>query len=322
MNQQLFRQEKVPSINVHISEDLRESNKIFVGDQEKIIDLSCEADEIRTMIGYIINKHPNIKTTLNLCELWTPSKMNRTKSIPRPQNAFMLFRKDVSKEFYKANQSLSVGDSSIIASNRWNEISGNEKKFWMDLAGVCKKLEKTAPYVFKNSKFANITKQTFVDPPIIPSQHLNTSSEPVIPSSSITKSTHRPTARSSALISNITLDAFLRQFLQQSIAALAKILYPLQRANTVLYWDQQFTGLNAHPEPVEQSFTFETDFNPNLSGLNYDIIDPSLLSSDPSGANISSLLGFEPLYYSNSLEFGVIDPALLYLDPPSFTPFS
>ncbi|CAG8504721.1 684_t:CDS:1 [Acaulospora colombiana] len=228
--------------------------------------------------------------------------------------------------------------------------------------------------------------------PIIPSQHLNISSETVVPSSSITKSTHRPTARSSAVNvrnrrkiinrttpysnsprkadkqrhSNITLDTFSETISSTINDSTCKNSVSTSASK---YWDQHFTGLDAYPEfttyddnislnylqftvpfdnaqyvrPVEQSFTFETDFYPNLPGLNYDVIEPSFFSSDPSGeivlnmesvdpTNITnenppyinqlSLLGFEPLYYPNSLEFGVIDPALLYLDPPSFTPFS
>ncbi|CAG8679349.1 15233_t:CDS:2 [Acaulospora morrowiae] len=152
------------------------------------------------MVGDIINKYSNIKTTLDLCELWTPSKTSRAKNI-------------------------TLGDSSIIASNRWNEISSIKKQFWMDLANVCKKLhscnypnykycpkrridtadnkrkkkrrsrkEKAAPYALRNSNLTNIIKQAFVDPSIIPSQYLNTLSKTVVPSSSITKFTHRPTA--------------------------------------------------------------------------------------------------------------------------------
>ncbi|CAG8577129.1 542_t:CDS:1 [Acaulospora colombiana] len=217
MTQRVSRQEKeekIPSVDVSISEDARESNKILVGKQERLIDLDGETAEIQTMVRNIIKKYPDIKTTMNLRELWTPSKQSRAKSIPRPQNAFMLLRKDVSREFCKANQSLSVRDSSAIASNRWNKISDDKKQFWIDLAEVCKKLhsydypnykycpernkpsksrradtgrkgkdrksrrEQIAPYALRPSKTPNI-----VEPLVVPSQTLvsgNSASAPAI----------------------------------------------------------------------------------------------------------------------------------------------
>ncbi|CAG8447954.1 7704_t:CDS:1 [Acaulospora morrowiae] len=200
------KEEKVPSVDVSISEDVRESNKIPVGNQERMIDLNGETVEIQMMVRDIIKKYPDVRTTMNLRELWTPSKQSRAKSIPRPQNAFMLLRKDVSREFCKANQSLSVRDSSAIASNRWNKISDDKKQFWIDLAEVCKKLhsynypdykycpernkptkprrasatdtgrkgkksrrEQIAPYTLKSPSSRTVS---LVDPPIVPSQTL------------------------------------------------------------------------------------------------------------------------------------------------------
>ncbi|CAG8627182.1 13865_t:CDS:2 [Acaulospora morrowiae] len=273
MSQQLFRQGKVPSIDVRISEDLRESNKLFVGDQEQIINLSCKADEIRTLVRDIINK---------LKPLWIFANCEHHP------------KRDVSKEFYKANQSLSVGDSSIIASNRWNEIS-----------------KKAAPYVLRNSKFANITKQTFVDPPIIPSQHLSILSEAVIPSSSITKSTHRPTVRSSAVsVRN------RREIINRTTPY----------SNSSHKADKQRHSnktLDAFSEIISPTINGSTCKNSEQIVLYMESADPAnITNQNPPYINPLSLLGFESLYYPNSLEFNVIDPTLLYLNPPSFTNFS
>ncbi|CAG8587522.1 166_t:CDS:2, partial [Diversispora eburnea] len=132
------RTPKQPSVDISISESVREANKISVGNQEYLIGL--ETLEVQTMVKAIIKEFADIKTTLTLRELWTPSAQTRAKGIPRPQNAFMLHRKDVSKEFCRARQPLSVCDSSIIASSRWNSYGGREKKFWTDLALVAKTL--------------------------------------------------------------------------------------------------------------------------------------------------------------------------------------
>ncbi|CAG8514180.1 2989_t:CDS:2 [Diversispora eburnea] len=117
---------KQPSVDISISESVREANKISIGNQENLIGL--ETLEVQIMVKAIIKEFADIKTTLTLRELWTPSTQTRAKGTPRPQNAFMLHRKDVSKEFCRARQSLSVCDSSIIASKHKNPLKPQQPK--------------------------------------------------------------------------------------------------------------------------------------------------------------------------------------------------
>ncbi|GBC08210.1 hypothetical protein RclHR1_07980002 [Rhizophagus clarus] len=75
----------------------------------------------------------DIKINLPIFELLAPSKQSRAKKEPRPQNQFILYRKNISKELRRP-----VGKSSEVASSSWKKISEREKEFWKQLAVIAK----------------------------------------------------------------------------------------------------------------------------------------------------------------------------------------
>jgi len=93
---------------------------------------------VEEVIEEVKRVYPNVKTTLPLHELLEPAEKKRTKGIPRPQNCFMLYRKDVRAEFNQRGETLSVADSSRIAAERWKELPQEEKNFWHALYEIVK----------------------------------------------------------------------------------------------------------------------------------------------------------------------------------------
>ncbi|CAG8674436.1 9946_t:CDS:2 [Rhizophagus irregularis] len=106
-----------------------------VKDQIKLLDLNIKEPKIKRLIFDFINKYENFKTILNLQELFSSSNVTRTKSIPRAQNKWDLFRKNVSKGLH-----MTVGETSGIASYLWSIRSEEEKQFWSDLCLVTKEI--------------------------------------------------------------------------------------------------------------------------------------------------------------------------------------
>lgn len=100
--------------------------------------LSLEPLQIQQMTNNLIEEYGNIKTILNLPILWTPSVNSRSKGIPRQQNLWMLFRRDVSQGLYKAKKLYSVGITSKSASKIWKSLSNYELKFWEQLSKIAK----------------------------------------------------------------------------------------------------------------------------------------------------------------------------------------
>src|SRR5271170_8178518 len=94
---------------------------IFVRDQSKFLNLDTKEPKIKQMIIDLINKYGDIKTILNLQELLSSSNVSRSKSIPRPQNPWVLYRKNISKGL-----NLTVGETSGIASYLWRKRSERE----------------------------------------------------------------------------------------------------------------------------------------------------------------------------------------------------
>jgi hypothetical protein len=68
------------------------------------------------LINDLVNKYGDIKTILTIEELLQPSDQTRSKGIPRPQNTWLLYRKDISKGINKANITSIVGRTSKVAS--------------------------------------------------------------------------------------------------------------------------------------------------------------------------------------------------------------
>ena len=99
-----------------------------------------------TEFGYMIEEvidevrrvYPNIHTTLSLKELLDPAERKRSKGIPRPQNCFMLFRKDVRAKFSRDGHGLSVAESSRVAADSWRDLPQEKKNFWHALYEIVK----------------------------------------------------------------------------------------------------------------------------------------------------------------------------------------
>lgn len=109
-----------------------------VRDQSKSLNLNEHKPRIKQLIIDLINKYGDIKTILNLQELLAPSNATRSKSIPRPQNPWVLYRKNISKGL--TGENMSTGQISGIASSFWNEIPERESQFWTELSHITKEI--------------------------------------------------------------------------------------------------------------------------------------------------------------------------------------
>ncbi|CAG8589127.1 45533_t:CDS:1 [Gigaspora margarita] len=120
----------------------RESNRIPISQQE--IDLSNEDYEIVNLVNKLIQEFKDVRTTKRLDLLWNSSINTRSKTIPRPQNCFILFRNDISAEYNNYNNKKRTGKnvpkSSKIAKERWAAVKKNqhEYKFWLRLTEIAK----------------------------------------------------------------------------------------------------------------------------------------------------------------------------------------
>lgn len=79
---------------------------------------------------------PNL--SLPLGELLAPAKRkNVIKKIPRPQNAFVLYRKHVQVQYTAINPKANFVSISKMASKKWKNEPEYTKKFFTHLAAVC-----------------------------------------------------------------------------------------------------------------------------------------------------------------------------------------
>jgi len=110
---------------------------------------------IKEYFNDIIDKFGSNKTNLNLLTLLSPSNKSRATNIPRPQNPFMLFRRNFSKGLVQAEISMKVGESSVMSSKVWRKMPLNEKKFWFELSKLAKKIHefKYPSYKYMPVKF-------------------------------------------------------------------------------------------------------------------------------------------------------------------------
>ncbi|CAG8484657.1 8519_t:CDS:1 [Paraglomus brasilianum] len=101
-----------------------------------------EAEQFGQMIEEVIEEvrrvYPNVHTTLSLKELLDPAEKKRAKGVPRPQNCFMLFRKDIRAKFSREGHGLSVAESSRVAADSWRDLPQEKKNFWHALYEVVK----------------------------------------------------------------------------------------------------------------------------------------------------------------------------------------
>lgn len=100
--------------------------------------LHLEPLPIPDMLTELIKSYGDVKTILCLKELLNPSVNTRSKNIPRQQNSWMLFRRDISHGLYKANNYNSVNSTSKAASDLWKKLTDHEKKFWKELSKIAK----------------------------------------------------------------------------------------------------------------------------------------------------------------------------------------
>src|SRR5688572_2532153 len=115
-----------------------------------------ETSYINEMIKKVIKEFSDTKTNINLLELLSPSSSSRAINIPRPQNRFLLFRKNFSKGLVKANISMTVGESSKFASEYWKHfISDRERSFWHELSKIAKEIHTTKYPNYKYSPVKN-----------------------------------------------------------------------------------------------------------------------------------------------------------------------
>nr|CAG8554839.1 6448_t:CDS:2 [Entrophospora candida] len=96
--------------------------------------------KIEEEVNKMIRDFPNVKTALTISELLQPSSNSRAKDTPRPQNPFMLYRKDLSKVISKIYKPISVGQSSRLASERWKLLDSDSKLLWSRMSKVAKDL--------------------------------------------------------------------------------------------------------------------------------------------------------------------------------------
>lgn len=127
-------------------EKINEQNFIQMNSQEKVV-----INEIRNIYG-------NKKICMNLLDLLYSSNSTRARYTPRPQNPFILFRKNLSKALSKSGKSMTVGKLSNAASPMWHTITKSEKDFWKFLSDKAKKLHEInyPDYKFKPVKFNKI----------------------------------------------------------------------------------------------------------------------------------------------------------------------
>ncbi|CAG8772409.1 18939_t:CDS:2, partial [Gigaspora rosea] len=85
----------------------RESNRVPISQQE--IDLSNENYEIVNLVNKLIQEFKDVRTTKRLDRLWNSSINTRSKTIPRPQNCFILFRNDILAEYNNYNNKKRTG---------------------------------------------------------------------------------------------------------------------------------------------------------------------------------------------------------------------
>ncbi|CAG8606501.1 26098_t:CDS:1 [Racocetra persica] len=133
------------------SEVVREAGRMPIARQD--IDLSKEPREVIHLVNELIREYGDVRTTKRIDHLWNSSVNTRAKTIPRPQNCFILFRNDITAEYNPQKGDHNVGNSdkkrtgknvpksSKIAKERWAAIkrdNQHEYQFWIKLTEIAK----------------------------------------------------------------------------------------------------------------------------------------------------------------------------------------
>ena len=131
--------------------------------KDQNITIGREPPNVYQIIVNFIHQYGEFKTILNLSKLWSPSDITRAKGIPRPQNAYILYRKDVSKGLCKANIKMTVCECSKAATYLWRNLDAESKKFWYQLSSIAKvKHQDNYPNYRYNPKY-NVTAENKED---------------------------------------------------------------------------------------------------------------------------------------------------------------
>ncbi|CAG8681044.1 2203_t:CDS:1, partial [Dentiscutata heterogama] len=107
--------------------------------------------------GFFSNKNDfNFKHTIE--QLLAPCKKTRGKRdrITRPQNAFILYRKDIQSEIIKENPSVKLEQISKIVGERWANASDETKNRYTILAELCNRVHRD---IFPDYKFIPKSKE-------------------------------------------------------------------------------------------------------------------------------------------------------------------
>ena len=121
--------------------------------------LHVNSPEVNVLIKQFIRdleqKYPHIQTTASKFHLIIPSSNRRKKYNPRPQNSFILFRKDFIACWRKnvmshVPKNPDTREFSKMASKAWRELSQLDKYFWDELAAVAKYIH---AQIFPNYKY-------------------------------------------------------------------------------------------------------------------------------------------------------------------------
>jgi hypothetical protein len=94
-----------------------------------------------------IEKH----TTLSLFDLILPSVNYRTDKIPRPQNKYIIYRRDLCAKLALSNSTLTFVNFSKFSSNNWKKESSEVKNIFDRLAEYAKVLHNR---IYPNYKYS------------------------------------------------------------------------------------------------------------------------------------------------------------------------
>ncbi|CAG8433784.1 11366_t:CDS:1 [Diversispora eburnea] len=122
--------------------DSRQSNKKSI--RVFLQNINLLPNKSQPMVKSFINKYPLVETTLELLDICTSVNTRSKRKIPRPQNAFILFRKNIHKEF---KDFLTFEEISKLASHQWKSA---DKYFWNELSRISKSIHslKNPGYIY------------------------------------------------------------------------------------------------------------------------------------------------------------------------------
>jgi hypothetical protein len=112
----------------------RQPNNSYVNSAEYKEKMSRE---ISKHLAGMEQKYGNIKTTLSFEELLSKQKRKRYgDGVGRPQNAFVIYRKDVQARFNSEGKKLDLASMSRAASALWANEAADTKKLFSELADI------------------------------------------------------------------------------------------------------------------------------------------------------------------------------------------